>query len=181
MLMGLFPVVVRISINCRYIVHGKRRTEKCLDVYPGISTIAVHMKKGLLEKFGLAGSVSKLICREEYMHREIKEQIAEINRGCVVGKGEKLEEWVRLSEPYIRAYGFTYIYYLMSTWYESLTGKKAPCNFGVYRGWKVCVRQSCIRQGFTGDETEKVISAIGTGTQYKREKRDPETVVRLLL
>ena len=162
-------------------------------------------EKGLLEQVGLAGAVGKLICREEYMHREIKEQIAEINRGCVVGNGEKLEEWVRLSEPYICAYGwhnanfppelrraclngekpemdrFTYIYYLMSTWYESLTGKKAPCNFGVYRGWKVCVRQCCIRQGFTGDETEKVISAIGTGTQYKREKRDPETVVRLLL
>ena len=76
---------------------------------------------------------------------------------------------------------FTYIYYLMSTWYESLTGKKAPCNFGVYRGWKVCVRQSCIRQGFTGDETEKVISVrSGLERSYKQEEENPETVVRLL-
>ena len=134
-------------------------------------------EKGLLEQLGLAGDVGKLICREEYMHREIKQHIAELNnanfppelrRACLNGEKTEMDR-------------FTYIYYLMSTWYESLTERKAPCNFGVYRGWKVCVRQSCIRQGFTGDETEKIISAIGTGTQYKREKRDPETVVRILL
>lgn len=139
------------------------------------------------------------------MHQRIKEQIAQIHRVCAVENEKNLEEWMKVNERYTRAYGwhianfppelrhasltgeairvdrFAGIYYLMSTWYESLTGRKAPCNFCVYRGWKAWVRQSCICQGFTGDETKKIISAIGTGTQYKREKRDPETVVRLLL
>ncbi len=139
------------------------------------------------------------------MHQNIKELILQIHKVCDMGKGEKLEEWTKLSKTQTSAYGwhnakyppelrracltgeklrmdrYAYMYYLMSTWYERLTGRKAPCNFAIYRGWKACVRKSCCHQGFTAHETEKIIYAIGTGTQYKREKRDPGTVLRLLL
>ena len=139
------------------------------------------------------------------MHQNIKKQIIQIQKMCDTEKGEEIKEWTKLSKTQTSAYGwhnakyppelrraclageklrmdrYAYMYYLMSTWYERLTGRKAPCNFAIYRGWKACVRESCICQGFTGEETEKIICAIGTGTQYKREKRAPETVLRLLL
>lgn len=137
------------------------------------------------------------------MHQNIKELILQIQKVC--NMEEEPEAWTKLSKTQTSAYGwhnakyppelrrtclageklrmdrYAYMYYLMSTWYEHLTGRKAPCNFVLYRGWKACVQKSCICQGFTAQETEKIICAIRTGTQYKKEKRDPETVLRLLL
>lgn len=90
----------------------------------------------------------------------------EVRKACLQGKTVQMDE-------------AGLIYYVISRWYERISGKRAPSNFKVYRNWKKVLRE-CLSGCWSEEEICWMIQAIEIGTHYRKERRDREMILEAL-